>query len=691
MKKIISLLMIFALTFSIAGCGKKASEQSTFHSEQAYQSSYKTAENIPVTASNFQVVNDRVWFLVNSDESYIGSVKFDATDLQKINLSQPDGMRCTSMSIAPDGSPWIVMESDENESEPCTLIKLDASGAEQSRTPLDIQPYTIQADQANNVYVAGENGIIGVNPQGEKTFEIADDSLLTLSSGSEQTMLAAFYGDNGIEMKEIDWGKQGFTGETIEVDPGKMPRILTNGNDAYRFFMVSSDELLGCSLQNSQIESILTFSQIDIVSEQVRLVHPKGNDAFFCVTVSNDAVELHEITKATGTSDQTVMTLASFNLSPDIKQQIIEFNRTNSDYRIEILDYSQYNSSKDYTAGLTKLNTDIISGNTPDLIELSQVSYSNYASKGLLEDLNGFLSKDSDVSSDDLVKGAVNALSFNGGLYRIAPSFMTISLYGRESQIDSADSWNFEELKQLLDSHSEIKQPFANLLQAQTLHYLCLLTMNQFIDESSGKCSFDSEDFINLLEIANRNKTDSQDGYTEPAELLLNNESLLSLSFLSSVQNYQSVSDSLNGDLNFIGFPSAQGSGHIAEFQSSFAIFADSQYKDGAWAFIKTLLDEDFQNKLAEMETPVLQSAFDAALSEAQSSENPDIKPVSQEIAEQYRQIIDSITYSSNFDGDLMGIINEEAETFFDGRRSAKETADAIQSRAQLYISESLG
>lgn len=659
MKKILSLLMIFALTFSIAGCGKKTAEQSSSNQEQAYQSSYKTAETIPVTASQFQVVNERIWFLVNSDEPYIGSVGVDGTDLQKINLSQPDGMRCTSMSIAPDGSPWIVMEP-ENESEPCTLIKLDANGTEQSRTPLDIQPYTIRADQANNVYLAHQNGLIGVNPQGEKTFEIADDSLLTISAGSEQTMLAAFYGDSGVQIKEIDWGNQGFSGETIEINQGRMPRLLTNGNDTYRFFAVSSDELLGYSLQSSQIEPILTFSQIDIVSEQVRLVSAKGTDAFLCVAVSDDAVELHESTKSAGTSDKTILTLASFNLSSDIKQQIIEFNRTNSDYRIEILDYSQYNSSKDYTAGLTKLNTDIISGNTPDLIELSQVSYNNYVSKGLLEDLNGFLSKDFDIQTDNLVKGAVNALSSNGGLYRIAPSFMTISLYGRESQIGSADSWNFEELKQLLYSHSEIKQPFANLLKAPTLQYLCLLTMNEFIDESSGKCSFDSEEFINLLEIANRNKTDSLDGYTEPAELLLNNESLLSLSFLSSVQNYQSVSDSLNGDLNFIGFPSAQGSGHIAEFQSSFGIMADSEHKDGAWAFLKSLLDEDFQNKIAKMETPVLQSAFDTMLSEAQSPENPDVKPVSQEAIEQYRQIIDSIIHSSNFDGNLMAIINEE-------------------------------
>ena len=66
---------------------------------------------------------------------------------------------------------------------------------------------------------------------------------------------------------------------------------------------------------------------------------------------------------------------------------VIDFNRKNERYRIEVEDYSQYNTDEDYSAGLTKLTTELLAGNVPDIIDLNGLPYTQLAAKGLLEDL----------------------------------------------------------------------------------------------------------------------------------------------------------------------------------------------------------------------------------------------------------------------------------------------------------------
>ena len=70
----------------------------------------------------------------------------------------------------------------------------------------------------------------------------------------------------------------------------------------------------------------------------------------------------------TGAPQKTELTLACFWLNYDLRSQIVLFNKTNADYRIVVKDYAEYSSDGDPSAGLTKLNTEIISGNAPDLI-----------------------------------------------------------------------------------------------------------------------------------------------------------------------------------------------------------------------------------------------------------------------------------------------------------------------------------
>ena len=50
--------------------------------------------------------------------------------------------------------------------------------------------------------------------------------------------------------------------------------------------------------------------------------------------------------------------------------------------------------------------------------------------------------------------------------------------------------------------------------------------------------------------------------------------------------------------------------------------------------------------------------------------------------------LITSASATYQYDTDLMKIITEEAAAYFAGQKSLDETADIIQNRASIYISE---
>jgi hypothetical protein len=55
---------------------------------------------------------------------------------------------------------------------------------------------------------------------------------------------------------------------------------------------------------------------------------------------------------------------------------------------------------------------------------------------------------------------------------------------------------------------------------------------------------------------------------------------------------------------------------------------------------------------------------------------------------EKIMDLINSISYVSRRDENIIKIISEEAPAFFEGQKSAAEVAGIIQNRVSLYVSE---
>ena len=64
---------------------------------------------------------------------------------------------------------------------------------------------------------------------------------------------------------------------------------------------------------------------------------------------------------------RTVLKLACCRLDDYIQSAVRKFNNESKLYKIEVVDYSKYNTQEDMSAGYLKLDTEIISGNIPTL------------------------------------------------------------------------------------------------------------------------------------------------------------------------------------------------------------------------------------------------------------------------------------------------------------------------------------
>ena len=112
--------------------------------------------------------------------------------------------------------------------------------------------------------------------------------------------------------------------------------------------------------------------------------------------------------------------------------------------------------------------------------------------------------------------------------------------------------------------------------------------------------------------------------------------------------------------------------------------------KDNYWGIPASMSLYDEQGKEA-MEPPYYMDGdqkieyADEAMIDGQWVE---IDQISAEEIEELKQFILSVTKTGSSHEDLLSIIAEDAEPFFEGQKSVEEVVKIIQSRASIYLNE---
>lgn len=416
--------------------------------------------------------------------------------------------------------------------------------------------------------------------------------------------------------------------------------------------------------------------------------------------------------------DKEVIVVGGIYINYELKNRIIDFNKANEKYRIAVKEYESYNSMNDYNAAVTQLNSDIISGNMPDILiaDPTTLPMDSYISKGLIADVGKLIEEDEELSQIEYLENVFKAYSVNDKLYYVVPAFSVQTMMGKAAILGDKTGWNMQEFMEFIKNLPEGTEAIGELARDGFMNYVTRYCGSDFIDVSTGKCNFDSPDFISMLEYAKTLPVElSEEYYGEDYWMTYQSQyrderTMLANVYISSLRD---MSYQMNGyfgeDVTFIGFPSEDKNGAIVStYDSLYALSAKSKNLEGAWEFIRYYLTEEYQNTL-EWGLPVAKQAFMDRAQDGMkrpyytnedgekveydnyfdiNGETITLDPLTQEQVDQVVEVILSADKLQYYNQDIQNIITEEAAAFFEGQKSAAEVAQIIQSRAQIFVDE---
>lgn len=578
-------------------------------------------------------------------------------------------------------------------------------------------------DSDGDLYLSdAQSAVAIVSEDGKKIADIPMnnwiDSMFTAGDG---TVYLNYYGDTGIELCPVDKKAKQLGTPVQNVVTGYDTLKFAQGADN-QVLISTSSKLSSCDLQAQTKTEMLDWLDSDINTDEMVSFGLLEDGKVWVAAVHQENEKSAEVeitlltkTKASEVKAKTELVLGTMWLDGDTRQEIIKYNKADNDYRITVKEYA----TDDYETGLAQMNTDLVGAACPDIIDLSTIDVDNYAQKGVLMDLNPYIEKDESINPDDYLPNVFNVYQRDGKLYGILSSFYIRTLAVKTSLVGDKTEWTLQELMDFANS----QDPEADLFQyasKKTVLYNCLgMDINAYVDWTTGKCNFNGENFIAMLEFANKFDDeldfDTMEEEDSTADRLHDGSLLLLDTSISSVQEHQMNVGMMGEPLTYIGYPVSEGCGSVIQPTGcSLGISAKSKNADGAWDFISTFISKDFQEgsveELGGWGFPVMKSAIDKQFEldmtpEYTKDENGneieqvktswgmegfsmDIYAAKQEDVDAVKDLMNRVDKIAVHDTQLYDIVIEEVEPFFEGQKTAQEVADIIQSRIQIYVDE---
>lgn len=550
------------------------------------------------------------------------------------------------------------------------------------------------------------------------------DQLVTLGDGSVGAVTS---GESGRSVYAVDFEQQALGGACPVTGSGK--KIFT-GNENYNFLYNNGDSLYGWPKDASAPEKILSWSGAGVDMGQITALAllPDGTgtvisrgQAVWPVSYSAFALEPAGGEELAG---RTVLTLATLGLDSETRAKVLEFNRTSGSCRIEVRDYSEFNTAGDPSAGLTKLHTEILAGNLPDLLEVSDgIPLRNYASKGLLEDLWPYIESDGALGRENVMERVLQADEISGKLYRVFPRFWIETAAGNPDAVGNSAGWDLDGLRAAMEKLGPGCSVLGkNETKNSVLEDMFSNSLDHFIDWDAGTANFDSPEFRAILEFCDtfpakpQNQNDPSGAEESPYTWAARGEQMLlpvSLGDLSSIQIYRAL---FGENAAFVGYPGEGGSGASFRVEGGLAMLSSCGDKDGAWDFMRQMLLADGDRFTPGF--PVNRANFEKTAEESMKityarDENGDpiigsdgepilegtsyvlldtqmvmLKPPAQEDYDLVMSLYERAGTVSGRDENIWAIVQEGAGAYFAGDRTVEDAAKSIRNRAELYLNE---
>ncbi len=602
--------------------------------------------------------------------------------------------------------------------------------------------FPIDADKALVGFDGAVTSYAIVNKDGKIEQDVTlDDPIWSTGSciNKDGNITYTVWDEGNSVVKTFDLATLKNTDKTVPLKDTDVTNIRTMccGTGDYDFYLSSQTGLYGLKPDGS-VDEIINWIDSDINGDFVTTVVPVENDEFIVYTQdwNTGAGNFSRLTRRDPSELESakVLSLGMMYVHPDISSKVTAFNKSQDDVRIKIVDYSKYDdydeeNKKVINSSENQLKMDIVSGNAPDMVFVYDPGViKSIASKGVFADLYPLLGTNGSAKKEDIMDNVLKACEYDGKLVTITPGFSVSTIAAKTKLLDGKTSWNLDEL---IDAYHKLPKGtklFGSMMGGrEDILNMLSISNKSLIDTEKHTCNFNSPEVVKLLNFCNEfeeeeefdwehaSQSEMQEYYEKEETSYRDDKAFLMQYDLSDLAGYKELSQgSFGDDVTLIGFPTGSGNGALISCYTCFSILNSASDKDACWKFISQFLTPEYQSSEENrmMGTiPSLKSSFEEALDAATKKPfytdadgkkveydrtyyigNKEIKidPLNEEEKNFIRDYIlaSDETGVGYTDSEIENIFMEETKAFFNGERTAEETAELLQNRISIILSE---
>ncbi len=192
---------------------------------------------------------------------------------------------------------------------------------------------------------------------------------------------------------------------------------FATGTQGYNFYYSNLDGIYGVKDDESTL--VVSFINSDFSPGSIREFYPMENGDFV-VYLQNDNEYRYASPRSQEEIDSTkLISLAAVNLSRELEEAVIDYNRAETGYRIVVKDYSEYNTTDEPYLGYETMKKDMLDGIVADMICTEGVNFESLATKGLFADWYTLMAADEEFNRSDYITNFFEAYEYKGKLQRL--------------------------------------------------------------------------------------------------------------------------------------------------------------------------------------------------------------------------------------------------------------------------------
>lgn len=401
------------------------------------------------------------------------------------------------------------------------------------------------------------------------------------------------------------------------------------------------------------------------------------------VVLSEEEIESKE-------SVRVVNLAKSFNR---IESSVVIAGRENPNYHYEYEEPAA-SEKEEYR---TRIFAELAAGKGPDILYVSLEDMEILQKQGMLLELNTLLSGE---TLDNILPGVIELGTIGNEFVGLPAEVSAVSLI-ISKKTGVAETWTLDQMISLLESgklNGRLVQGNMLFDPRAMLRLILEYSLDEcfLIDWEKRESHFEDERFLKLLEGSKLTGSEVGEIQGDPLGEKGNQMKIVGLTYQRDIYGFVGTRDTEDG--YFVGLPTENGNGNYLETSGVLVVKKEVSDEAAVSAYLKCLLEEEVQNigdALSVRKLSTEDIVYNEQTQEAWAKTNGGGVLYSLLVFEdgttslhEAKALLESCVPIPKTHDAIINIIMEEVQAYYSGEKNAKEVAEIIDNRVQLYLDE---